>query len=212
MCVYVLIKFCRKSVIMAMRIVLNKFPGCASPYCPGLCVSGWMSIEWLWSGSLPGCILHSRRIAPGDTTARQHSENRHTYNTHMNTVGGSLRQRSKYFIRQESVLWSSIPASSCLACSGLQTRANQIQKLGLVKNKFFSLTRRPTSFWFDLFLHFELKSSVQFNYREQRNGDLILKHHAKTLSWASQPLHFIKNTQVDQCSTLISILHQCQLQ
>lgn len=29
-------------MIMAMRIVLNKFPGCASPYCPGLyvCLGG----------------------------------------------------------------------------------------------------------------------------------------------------------------------------
>lgn len=91
---------------------------------------------------MPGCILHDRRIAPGDTMAMQHTENKHKQETQIQTHTVHTWTRSwrqseteerQYFMRQESGLQSTIPASSYLVRTFLETRANQTCQVWFVK-------------------------------------------------------------------------------
>lgn len=121
-------------------------------------------VQRLWSGSMLGCIPHGGRLAPGHTTAMQHSENthtrrKHTYSIHMDTQSWrqSETEERHYSMRQESGLQSTIPASAYLVVSILETRPNQTRQVRSVKKHgVFDSAHVHSSLWLAFLLHFEI--------------------------------------------------------
>lgn len=120
----------------------------------------------LWSRSMLGCIPHGGRIAPGVTTATRPTE-KHTHarrkhaclhiqyaRGHTHSRRQSETEERQYSKRQESGLWSTIPASSYPVCSLLETKPNQTGQVRSVqRQKLFlicapaSLIRYSLAFW-----------------------------------------------------------------
>lgn len=95
-----------------------------------------------WIHARVRSVLHGGTIARGNTTAVQHTEHkheqatrtqRHTVHTWTHSWRRCETEERQYFMRQESGLQSTAPASSYLVGSLLETRANQCCQVKSVK-------------------------------------------------------------------------------
>lgn len=170
-CMYMLNKFwivgegCIWICLYVLKSFFFFFMG-ASILPESVCIWVDVYVERLWCGSVLGCIPHGRRIAPGDTTATQHSEKTHVGNTHTDRYSihmdthswrQSETEERQYSMRQESGPQSTIPASSYLVGRVLETRPNQTRQVRPVKKHgIFDSAHVHSSLWFVFFLHFEI--------------------------------------------------------
>lgn len=137
------------------------------PYCLSRCASRrmctWRGFEvdprWGAFRMAGELLLAIKRLR---STVKTHTRRKHTYRHILYTHGHtqSETEERQYSMRQESGLQSTIPASSYLVGSILETRPNQTRQVRSVKKHgfffFFYSARIRSSLWVTFLSHYEV--------------------------------------------------------